>query len=158
MLCLVMQGHIVVEHRVHAAGSKAVRKVFPKALVAVHFANPEKAGTYAYYAAKLAEYQVDYDVFASSYYPFWHGTLENLSNVLAGIHRQYGKKVMVMETSYAYTPEDSDFNGNTISDGGAVIKDYPFTVQGRWTQFHIILNVAKTLKRLNIRLKFCVMF
>ncbi len=113
------------------AGSKAVREVCPNALVAVHFANPEKAGSYENYASKLAYYGVDYDVFASSYYPYWHGTLENLAEVLNGVAERYGKKVMVMETSYAYTSEDTDFNGNTISDGGAYTKSYPFTVQGQ---------------------------
>ena len=113
------------------AGAKAIREVFPGALVAVHFANPEKEGSYASYASKLDYYKVDYDVFASSYYPYWHGTLENLSNVLTQIHETYGKKVMVMETSYAYTPEDTDFNGNTISEGGNVTKNYPYTVHGQ---------------------------
>ena len=55
------------------AGAKAVREVFPDALVAIHFANPEKEGSYDTYASKLDYYRVDYDVFASSYYPFWHG-------------------------------------------------------------------------------------
>jgi len=81
-------------------------------------------------------------VFATSYYPYWHGTLENLSNVLTGIANTYGKKVMVMETSYAYTAEDSDFFGNTISDGGAIIKSYPFTVQG---QANNIIDITDTI-------------
>ena len=124
------------------AGSQAIREVYPEALVAVHFANPEKAGAYAEYAKKLDYYQVDYDVFASSYYPFWHGTLEDLSSVLTDISQRYGKKVMVMETSYAYTGEDTDFNGNTISDGGTYTKDYPFTVQG---QANSVRNVIDTV-------------
>ena len=67
------------------AGAKAVREVFPEAMVALHFANPENAGSYATYASKLNYYNVDYDVFASSYYPYWHGTLENLAGVLSNI-------------------------------------------------------------------------
>lgn len=113
------------------AGSKACREVFPEALVALHFANPEKTGSYASYASKLAYYDVDYDVFASSYYPYWHGTLDNLAACLDSIAKTYNKKVMVMETSYAYTAEDSDYSGNTISDGGGLVKPYPFTVQGQ---------------------------
>lgn len=113
------------------AGSKACREVLPDALVALHFANPEKAGSYASYASKLAYYDVDYDVFASSYYPYWHGTLDNLAECLDGIAKTYGKKVMVMETSYAYTAEDTDFNGNTVSDGSGIVKPYPFSVQGQ---------------------------
>ena len=124
------------------AGAKAVREVFPKALVAVHFANPENADAYASYASKLDYYQVDYDVFASSYYPYWHGTLENLSAVLTNIAQTYGKKVMVMETSYAYTEEDTDFSGNTIGAGGGVSKPCPYTVQG---QANSVQAVAETV-------------
>ena len=114
-----------------SAGSKAVREVFPDALVALHFANPEKVTNYADYAWKLMAYGVDYDVFASSYYPYWHGTLENLSQVLTKVNQQYGKKVMVAETSYAYTPEDTDFYGNSVSADSIFDKKHPFTVQGQ---------------------------
>ena len=124
------------------AGAKAVREVYPDALVAVHFANPEKAGSYADYAKKLDYYGVDYDVFASSYYPYWHGTLENLAAVLSDVAETYGKKVMVMETSYAYTAEDTDFSGNTISDGGSVVKNYPYTVQGQANSVRDVIDAV----------------
>ena len=127
------------------AGSRAVREVCPEALVAIHFANPEKAGSYEDYAWRMDYYKVDYDVFASSYYPYWHGTLENLKNVLTAVHDTYGKKVMVMETSYAYTAEDTDFNGNTVSDDGTIVKDYPFTVQG---QANSVRNVIETVAQI----------
>ena len=123
------------------AGSKAVREVFPNALVALHFANPETANRYADYAANLDFLQVDYDVFASSYYPVWHGTLDNLAKVLTHVSEKYGKKVLIAETAYAYTPEDTDFNGNTISDESIVTKNYPYTVQG---QANCIRDVIKT--------------
>lgn len=127
------------------AGAKAVREVFPEALVALHFANPEKVTHYDDYAKKLAYYNVDYDVFASSYYPFWHGTLENLATVLTGIQENYGKKVMVMETSYAYTPDDTDFNGNTISDGSVVTKNYPYTVQGQARALYDVIDTMASI-------------
>lgn len=112
-------------------GSKAIREVYPKALVAVHFANPEKVSNYLDYASKLDYYELDYDVFASSYYPYWHGTLENLSSLLSEIATTYGKKVMVAETSYAFTEDDTDFYGNTIGSGAGVTKNYPFSLQGQ---------------------------
>ena len=122
--------------------SKAIREVFPKALIAVHFANPENADTYADYAKKLAYYDLDYDVFATSYYPYWHGTLSNLSTVLSSIADTYGKKTMIMETSYAYTSENTDFFPNTISDESAVTKDYPYSVQGQTNCILDIIDLA----------------
>ena len=114
-----------------SAGSQAVREVCPNALVAIHFANPEKVTNYESYGKNLEYYGVDYDVFASSYYPYWHGTLDNLAAVLNDITAKYNKKVMVAETSYAYTPENTDFYGNTVGDGDGVVKNYPYTVQGQ---------------------------
>ncbi len=125
------------------AGSKAIREVMPEALVAIHFANPEKVSNYTSYGSKLAYYNVDYDVFASSYYPYWHGTLDNLATVLTNIAETYDKKVMVMETSYAYTEEDTDFNGNTISGASnTIVTNYPFTVQG---QANCVRDVVDTI-------------
>ncbi len=123
------------------AGAKATREVFPDALVALHFANPETPDRYLNWASKLDYYSVDYDVFASSYYPYWHGTLDNLAGVLSEISDKYGKKVMVMETSYAFTVDDTDFSGNTIGEGGEV-KGYPFSVQG---QTNCIVDVIDTV-------------
>ena len=128
-----------------SAGSKAVREVYPDALVALHFANPETAGRYKEYAYTLNEHQVDYDVFASSYYPFWHGTLENLSSVLTHVNEKYGKKILVMETSYAYTPNDTDFNGNTISNESVVDKPYPYTVQGQANSLRDVIETVANI-------------
>lgn len=102
--------------KVFSAGAAAVRTASPDTLVALHFTNPERAGLYADVAAQLDSRGVDYDVFASSYYPFWHGTAENLTAVLKNIADTYGKKVMVAETSWAYTLEDGDGHGNTINN------------------------------------------
>jgi len=123
-----------------AAGAKACREVNRDALIAVHFANPEKAANYEKFARNLDKYQVDYDVFASSYYPYWHGTLENLTAILKKISDTYGKKVMVAEMSYAYTLSDGDFHANVIGGEKNYDKNYPLTVQGQATA------VAETIR------------
>ena len=128
------------------AGARATREVYPDALVALHFANPENADSYRTYAKKMDYYEknglIHYDVFATSYYPYWHGTLGNLSRILTEIAETYGKKVMVMETSYAWTEEDTDFSGNTIGSGSGIVRDYPFTVQG---QANSVRNITDTV-------------
>jgi arabinogalactan endo-1,4-beta-galactosidase len=116
--------------RMFQAGSAAVRDVLPDALVAVHFTNPETAGRYAGYAAELAQHGVDYDVFASSYYPFWHGSLTNLTDVLTHVADTYDKQVIVTETSWNYTFDDGDGHQNVITaDSG--FDQYPVSVQGQ---------------------------
>ncbi|QHC68216.1 arabinogalactan endo-1,4-beta-galactosidase [Rathayibacter sp. VKM Ac-2759] len=113
-----------------SAGSSAVREVLPDALVAVHFTNPETPGRYAAIAAGLDAFDVDYDVFASSYYPYWHGTVDNLTGALTQIAGTYGKKVMVAETSWAHTLDDGDGYPNVI-DATTATDEYPISVQGQ---------------------------
>jgi arabinogalactan endo-1,4-beta-galactosidase len=127
-----------------SAGSKAVREVCPDALVVLHFSNPELANRYAGYAYELNRFNVDYDVFASSYYPFWHGSFENLITELDKVTSNYNKKVVIAETSYAYTPDDTDFHGNTVSAQMAA-KDYPLTIQG---QADLVRDVIATAAKI----------
>ncbi len=74
---------------------------------------------------------MDYDVFASSYYPFWHGTTDNLTKVLAHVAKTYGKKVMVAETSWATTWDDGDGHGNTVAKGKNLPTAYGISLQGQ---------------------------
>jgi len=115
---------------IFSAGAAAVREVLPDAPVAVHFANPEVEGSYAQIAMTLHEHRVDYDVFASSYYPFWHGTTQNLTALLKDIAETYGKQVIVVETSWVSTLDDADGYPNMVKDASEVIT-YPASVQGQ---------------------------
>lgn len=105
------------------AGAKAVREFSKETRVVLHFTNPEKSDNMKYLAKMLRQTQVDYDIFATSYYPYWHGTMQNLTAVLSDIALQYGKQVMVAETSWARTFEDGDRFPNTIG-GEDKLGDY----------------------------------
>lgn len=126
--------------KLFAAGVDAAHEVAAEynttILAAVHFTNPETAGRYAGYAKQLADHDVNYDVFASSYYPYWHGSLDNLTAVLQLVADTYGKKVMVAETSWATTLEDGDGHDNTVRVGSndnsnMSGKNWAFSVQGQ---------------------------
>ena len=127
-------------------GSTAIREVSAERnkeiQIAVHFTNPESA-SFTDYAEIFKEAGLDYDIFATSYYPFWHGTLENLTEKLSLIADTYGKKVMVAETSYVYTNEDGDGNANSVSeDTTGIALDYDISVQG---QANVVRNVMEAV-------------
>ncbi len=107
------------------AGSTAVRAVDPDILVAVHFSQPN-----ARQAQILKARKVDYDVYATSYYSYWHGTTQNLTKVLSEIAAAYDKKVMVAETSYLYTTDNGDEHANSCPADGITLR-YATTVQGQ---------------------------
>ena len=115
-----------------ASGNKAVRDFDRSILIAHHFANPGKADNYKWYAKVMSECKLDYDVFATSYYPYWHGSLENLTSVMKYIGDTYHKYVMVAETAYPYTNEDGDDFGNAVtSQSQNVDLRYDISVEGQ---------------------------
>jgi len=121
------------------AGAKAVRKYDKRIKIAVHFTDPQQ-GRYVNFAQYLKNFEVDYDVFASSYYPYWHGTPENLTAQLSMIRERYGKEVLIAETAYAYTEEDGDAFGNTVSDQRG--QAYPFSVYGQARSLRNVIAAA----------------
>lgn len=110
--------------------SKAVREVVPEALVTVHFTNIEEVKNIRNKATLMASMELDYDVLGFSFYPYWHGSLENMTQVLSDITATFGKKTCIMETAYPFTAEDGDANGNSIS-GDKMNVNWPVSVQGQ---------------------------
>lgn len=116
------------------AGSRAVREVAMERgiqiRIAVHFTDiVDREGTMAL-AQKLEDKEIDYDVFAVSYYPFWHGTMDNMTETLRLVAAAYGKEVMVAENSYPYTTVDGDGAANSIGEED-ILPEYAATVQGQ---------------------------
>lgn len=127
------------------SGAKAVRAFDETVLVALHFTNPERTDTMKYFADFLNRRNVDYDVFATSYYPYWHGSLSNLTAVFNYVADTYGKYTMVAETSYAYTLADSDGHPNTVSQWNNNRGDnllWDFSEQGQAEAVRAVMNAV----------------
>lgn len=138
-------------YQLFKAGTQAVRDVDKSILITLHFTNPEKKSTILYYAEKLKENQIDYDVFATSYYSFWHGSLENLNSVLTEIREKYGKQTLIAETSYAYTLEDGDGQKNVIkSEQQTKNGGYPPTVQGQANNLRDVIATSQSAGALGV--------
>ncbi len=130
---------------IFSAGASAVREFSSDTSVVLHFTNPEKTELMYSLADFLDEKKVDYDVFAVSYYPYWHGSLSNLTKVLGYVAGEYGKHVMVAETSYANTLSDTDGHPNTVAKGSNTSSEnilWDFTPQGQADEFRAVLNAV----------------
>lgn len=127
-----------------SAGAAGVKTYNPDVKVVIHVESPHK-GTMVTWAGNLQDNNVNYDILATSYYPYWHGTLDNLKQQFETVKNTYCKDVMVAETSYAYTLEDSDGHANTVrvgnNDNGADTTE-PFTEQGQATAIRNLINTV----------------
>lgn len=127
-----------------SAGAAGVETYNPDVKVVIHVESPHKR-TMVTWAENLQDNNVNYDILATSYYPYWHGTLDNLKQQFETVKNTYCKDVMVAETSYAYTLEDSDGHANTVrvgnNDNGADTTE-PFTEQGQATAIRNLINTV----------------
>lgn len=128
-----------------SSGSRAIREVsdsYDKNIqVALHYTDVTDFDKIDSIMYKLSSFQVDYDIFAVSYYPFWHGTLDNLTKVLNNIQEKYNKETLIAETSYAFTLEDTDGTGNSVG-AEDLIPEYAATVQSQATALRDVCATA----------------
>lgn len=130
-----------------SSGSKAVREIAKEydrdIQIVLHYTNIENNDEIDTAASNLEEYGVDYDIFGLSYYPFWDGDNENMQTVAKNLMDNYGKKVIIAETSYLYTTEDGDGFGNSF-DGSKddLVEGYGATVQSQATMIRDICAAA----------------
>lgn len=135
-----------------SAGAQGVKNYNEDVKVVIHLTNPEK-GNMTRWAETLDDNKVNYDILATSYYPYWHGTLANLATEFKKVKETYNKDVMVAETSYAYTLEDSDGHDNTVrvgnNDTGNDTTE-PFTEQGQATAIRNLINTVNNAGGLGV--------
>lgn len=141
-------------HTLLKAGSKAVREVseaYGKDIrVVVHYTNITETGELYRLVNRLETGGIDYDMIGLSYYPFWNGSLENMQQVITKIRENYGKEVIIAETSYCYTLEDGDGSGNSLSDAALLVDGYPATVQGQADMIRDVIAAASEAGALGV--------
>lgn len=118
-------------------GVQAVRDADPKAgtdgrvLIAIHLANGGDNDLYRRVFDGLIKRKLDFDLIGLSFYPYWHGSIDDLRANMDDISSRYGKEVVVLETAYAFTTADGDGFPNLFSASSQKSGGYKATVQGQ---------------------------
>ena len=123
------------------SGCSAVRDFDEDIPIAIHFTRINNSRFMSWVAA-LNTYNVDYDVLATSYYPYWHGSIANLTSVLNQVATTYGKDVMVAEVAYTYTAADGDAQGN---NSNTPYEGYEISVQGQTNLLRDVCNAVASV-------------
>ena len=129
-----------------ASGSKAVRDAATASgkniLVAVHYTNIDDMKKLDTLLTGLQVKEIDYDIVGLSFYPYWHGTMEDLKNAITHVRNTYGKKVYVAENAYCYTSEDGDGSANSIKGTDDLAEGYFASVQGQANEVRDVCAAA----------------
>jgi arabinogalactan endo-1,4-beta-galactosidase len=85
---------------------------------------------------KLNSYEIPYDIIGQSYYPWWHGSLNDLRKNLQFMSGEYQKDIIVVETAYNWKPgnyinkpapfpESSEGQRNFLDELNRVVMETP---------------------------------
>jgi arabinogalactan endo-1,4-beta-galactosidase len=123
------------------AGIRAVRSVSPAIRVMIHLDQGGNNVLYReWFDRWFREGGLDFDLMGLSYYPFWHGTLDDLERNLGDMAQRHGKDLVVVETSTGFTTEDyaereglgpSERKGMATKPELVAKVRHPMTVQGQ---------------------------
>ncbi len=81
-------------------GVEAACDTTPRPRVMIHIdRGGDLAATKSFYD-RCAQYGVQFDVIGQSYYPWWHGTLDDLRANLAFMAEEYPQDIMLVEVAY----------------------------------------------------------
>jgi arabinogalactan endo-1,4-beta-galactosidase len=110
--------------------------------IVIHLANGGNNELYRTVFDGLTERAVDFDVIGLSYYPYWHGPLDQLKANMKDISERYQKDVIIAETAYAYTTEEGDGHSNLFGEGSQISGGYKPTLQGQATAVHDVIEAV----------------
>ncbi len=124
--------------------SATIRSKAPKTKIMIHYAGVETAATDWFYTKVKA---VDYDYIGLSYYPIHHGKdLTVVKSTIDALGAKFSKKVIIAETSYAFTFGFDDWTDNIIGQDNQLIPGYPATSAGQKSYMLAIKDLVKTSK------------
>lgn len=87
---------------------------------------------------------VDFDVIGLSYYPYWHGPLDNLRQNLIYAARRYRKDIHIVETDYPWKPEQPLETSAASSPGeNAQSEEYLPSPEGQKAFLQELIRVVK---------------
>lgn len=89
-----------------SAGIRAVRKAGADIPVMIHLDNGGNNELYRRWFDNYVKRGEDFDIIGLSYYPFWHGTLDQLISNMNDIAERYRKDLIIAEVSMGFTMED----------------------------------------------------
>jgi arabinogalactan endo-1,4-beta-galactosidase len=85
---------------------------------------------------------IEFDIIGLSYYPWWHGTLQDLEATLDSLARRFDRDIILVETAYPWTLDWHDDVHNIVGLPGQLHPGYPATVSGQEEYLSDLMNIV----------------
>lgn len=137
-----------------SAGIRACREVKADIPLMIHLDNGGNNELYRRWFDNYIERGEDFDYIGMSYYPFWHGSLDQLEYNMNDVAKRFGKEIIIAEVSMGHTMkdykdyeklEDSERKGYATRQELVDKIEYPMTIQGQVDFMEDFLNRVKNV-------------
>ena len=122
------------------SGYNATKACNSSTQVIIHTANSDSDAHARWFYDGIRAKGVTWDITALSYYCNWHGTMADMTSVIADMISRYGKPTILAETATPFTTNNADSTGNSIN---TACPGYPATWAGQAAAFTAVQNAAK---------------
>lgn len=127
------------------SATEGVREVVgDSSRIMIHIDRGGSPGAARWFFDHLIAEGVSFDLIGLSYYPWWHGPLEQFQATLNLLKAHYRAPVFLAETAYPWTLEWFDDRHNIVGLPEHVLPGYPATPQG---QVAFLTTVVESLMR-----------
>ncbi len=123
-------------------GYKAVKACNSGTQVIIHTADADSDANARWFYDGIKAQGVSWDITGLSYYCYWHGSMSNMTSVVADMISRYGKPVIIAETAYPFTTANADSTANVISSS-TPCSGYPATWTGQANNFNAVQAAAR---------------
>ena len=126
------------------SASQACREVCPEAKIIIHTEQCANNPTLdVAFFKRFQQYDVDYDIIGTSYYPYFKGPLANLDKGLSELEKNFpDKQIQLVETGY---PSKWEVNGTTYD----YTSTYPYTHEGQKQYTTDLIAILKNHPQVN---------
>jgi arabinogalactan endo-1,4-beta-galactosidase len=98
-----------------------------------------------WFLGRFFSYGGDFDLFGVSYYPWWHGGLDQFRQDLEFVIDTYNKPIVVVETAYPWTLDYFDDQHNLVGETSQLLNEFPATPQGQYDYLDTLNQIVKAL-------------
>lgn len=110
--------------------------------IMIHIDRGADIGGITWFFDNFVTQGIDFDVIGLSYYPWWHGKLDEVEAALDSVARRYDKDVVIVETAYPWTLDWYDDMHNIIGLPKQLHPGYPATVSGQRTFIADLIDIV----------------
>lgn len=113
--------------------------------IMLHLADGGDVGAFTWWFDEVTNRGVDFDLIGLSYYPYWHGSMNELQTNMNTISARYNKEVIVVETAYGHTTKNTDSMPNAFGESEALTGGYSATPQGQYEYLNDLVTRIQTV-------------